>query len=994
LTYATAEHAPKLNVVKVHPYLTRGVGEEALIGLENLPSGTVKRATFRFTLTDCTLADISGLTLWRQPGTDTATVGVESGTSSCTYRQRTLYKQSAASVGAYTMGSSSGTNASFTKINDTEFTVTFGPNTGVIINGPAKDSLWLTLAVKTSINVAATILATVDGNVELSVGNYAVTDDAATVAHKVYPFRDYIGAYYKSDEWHTALPSDAEQRLTNTTEAYVIGDANAVLGDNGEYSLTMGTYATRLLADIKAKRPLYNSKLRIFLVIGKTTEVTAAMTEAKRAAFVKNATAQLVAWGFDGLDIDYEHCASVEQYQNYAATLGDFAIAFFPKRLGLSVAVSAVYRCPPAGALASPDYINDMVYDGGSLNAPYSFMKEHNDALEARNVPLRRRVIGQPMYGNETSVWSQPGWSSVVGWASYTGDDCDAAINPNNSLLQTFTGPTTYRGKVRQCLDWGVGGVMVWGYFCDVDWAHSQSLSRHQAQLLWPRTAYTWATPSTATDGYYLLTTEEDWFWFTENPTHNVRLANEITFTHDPKPIENFSGTLDGNGQKLIFPQQTWIVTYDDSALFRRVSGTIKNLNIDFSGRVISRRDRKIDVGTGSGSAVSLSTKGGAGGKAAVLAAALMNGATLSNVTLTVREGAEIRGQHLAAALASELYCDRGAITVENCTVDFAGQLTTAAVDSLGNAVTMADNSRAGDIGVLLGHINWDGTLTVSIKNNKVLLRPTAKVASVRGQYGAAGGCIGNTNIALAANGPVSGLQLVWFGGASVRSDRTVGTDGRAQQPWIACSRDWEGVAKPALNGGTITAYGTFPWEKTSLWIAGITADTPEVMAPTVSVGASGTPLTTLSPVEAELITSVTLPPATTKVIINSENEANAAYLFTVTPMLQTDGTVSTISVDYAFGISKIAPATVANQPYVVMEMRVQDAAANLAAYANQTRLNVKKDGVLLTAGTEVVEVTDMTGATSGVSTTAGLKYFRVPQAAGSAVYTVEAMRD
>ncbi len=370
--------------------------------------------------------------------------------------------------------------------------------------------------------------------------------------NRVYPFRHRIAAYTKAnvtDIWER----EADLRFPTLTDLYVIESGNAACSVTGDALAINDTFRANFLR-FKELRDKYHPDMRLSIVIAGSPEKSEAVRKAmgaNRAAFVQSCIQAMHDLGADGMDVDFEYCVTDQQHRDFAGFMGALKDAFMAKGKGweLSMAVTPYHNLPKNAALATVDSINVMAYDG-PLNAPYSRMSNFFQNLHSLGVPDRRIVMGQAIYGG---YGIQPGWNSIVDLSDYTGYDCDVATR--NGTRHTFTGPTTYRGKVRQCLEWDLGGIMSWGYYSDVNWNNLQSLGRHQAQVIRPRTAWDWPEPPLV-DGVRELSTEGHWHWFADHAqtVAHARLIADITLTQDPRPIPTFSGTLDGGGHTLTLP--------------------------------------------------------------------------------------------------------------------------------------------------------------------------------------------------------------------------------------------------------------------------------------------------------------------------------------------------------------------------------------------------------------------------------------------------------
>ncbi len=799
--------AEGVTLVRDHAWLVRGVGDEPVLGFRDLPEGKFGSLAVTFTLERCTPADIEAFRVYRLPPNRDNCALTHCGTPGATGAESLCY-----------ISGSDGLDPD----GDGVFTLTFTQDPSVTWDNRAVGgSLWVTVDVREGIATDATLTAVpasdlvVNGMVAQSLGEMAEPAGRAT-PNRVYPFRHRIAAYTKADV--TAIwEREAHLRFPTLTDLYVIANGGADCSVTADALNINATFRANF-ARFRELRDRYHPQMRVSLVIKGSPEASAAVRQAmgaNRAAFVRSCVEAVRSLGADGLDVDFEYCKTEQEHRDFAGFMGALKDAFMAAGEGweLSMAIDPSYRLPRNAALVTADSLNVMAYDG-YLNSPYTRMRDLLQTLRDRGIQDRRVVMGHAIYGGDRATWAHPGWDTVVGLADYTGYDCDTATY--NGTRQTFTGPTSYRGKMRQCLEWDLGGIMSWGYYSDAAWDHPQALGRHQAQVIRPRTAWDWPEPPVE-DGVRLLSTEGHWHWFADHAAAvpHARLTADLTLTQDPRPVPAFAGTLDGAGHTLTLPADTWIVSYDDAALFQTLTGTVRDLTIDFAGRVISRRDRKFDYGTGEGNGLWLSATGAGqpGGNAALLAANLSAPATLEGVRLILREGSEIRGQHEVGALAGSLWAGTGALSVSRCAIDAAGLVQAHGSDSFGRDVTMSAN---GDVGLLVGQCNWDPAAHLTLADNAVTIRPAAAIRSRLGNHRAAGGCIANLALGVCDSLTLTGLSLFWYGGA------LEGPGGYATQPYVASRNHLSTAGAPTLGThGTIAVLGDADFPQTDLWLAG-----------------------------------------------------------------------------------------------------------------------------------------------------------------------------
>ena len=178
------------------------------------------------------------------------------------------------------------------------------------------------------------------------------------------------------------------------------------------------------------------------------TFVSATESEEKRAAFVKAIVDMCEEYGFDGIDMDWEHPrvdgASAGQYE---ATMLALAQELHEKDKVLTSAVLSgatadgnIYYDAAAHSdkvLEAVDWIHVMAYDGGDGERHSSYEFAVDSAVywkDVRGLPAGKVVLGMPFYARPS-------------WAAY-GDILSAV-------------PDTIQEKTRYAVD-NLGGVMIW----------------------------------------------------------------------------------------------------------------------------------------------------------------------------------------------------------------------------------------------------------------------------------------------------------------------------------------------------------------------------------------------------------------------------------------------------------------------------------------------------------------------------------------------------
>ena len=875
-------------VVRAHPWLTRGLPRESLIGIRfwgvsGAWGGGLNTVTFRLRLKNCTRKQLGGIKLWRMDFKNNYGF----------YEPR-----------AIRLDGAQGTLTETQTAEDT-YTFTFKGDGNASEGTPdwfyphvpgrlvESDYIWLTAEIDPAISRDAKIYADVtDSSISIGGCAYQVDNnlkDGTVAPHRVYPYQYRVNAYLTAGSLNQAglgsvLKDNTEARLAGLTDVMV---ATAKVNYHSEdatfrMNLNQDNYGQglRKLTDLRDGTNLsgVNTSLvkaphvRVFLSVDKgprmwrpsdtttnkgesyeTSTLGHAVGDKYRLAFVDHLVALAKEYKLNGVDIDWEYPnlnADGEmlnprdkwgEYGKYGLFLRDLSEAFFNEGLEVAFCVNqSGWAMPTSGDFAaSADFVNSMAYGPWPTFLGNDVMKQGLSVCREWGVPNRRILVGQSIY---SSAHYHFGWSELRGkirrvhsdylarldcdtvWESWTHYNDKGQVNRTGDFIN-FTGPSTYRAKCNRTRIEGYGGVMSWGYYTDSSWGDADllSLGRNQWQAIWPHDF--WQAPEQDTDGCYLLDSEEDWFWFQENPGHDVRLTADITFTHDPLPIASFSRTLDGNGHTLTLPKEVWLCTFGNTALFQTLTGTVKDLTVVLEGRVVTRADREADRNVMGGSVMPSgqfysATQTHAGtvtgeGLAAVLAASLNSPGRLENVTIRIAEGAEVQGAKQAGGVVANVWGNaENWFAMKGVRADIAGTVRTETSNS-GETTFDVSQVCAG------GLVGWAGSPAANgiiLEDCAVMLRDTARIANDTGTGDAAGGVLGNSN-----NGNVHlrGVDVSWRDGARVVAKAPASGNTRTPSPWISCY----GVtnAEPGTHTGTLRVLGqeeaAFEAQWPSFWL-------------------------------------------------------------------------------------------------------------------------------------------------------------------------------
>ena len=219
------------------------------------------------------------------------------------------------------------------------------------------------------------------------------------------------------------------------------------------------------------------SDCKVLLAIGggsyndvplEATFMAATETEEKRAALVKAILEVCDEYGFDGIDMDWEHPrvdgSSSKQYEALMVALAD-ELHQRGKILTSAVLSGAtadgnIYYDAAAHTnkvLEAVDWIHVMAYDGGDgeRHSAYDFAVNSGKYWhETRGLPSQKVVLGVPFY-------ARPSWESYEHILADNADAWKKDMVQYNGMEVWYNGVDTIQKKTQYALD-NLGGIMIW----------------------------------------------------------------------------------------------------------------------------------------------------------------------------------------------------------------------------------------------------------------------------------------------------------------------------------------------------------------------------------------------------------------------------------------------------------------------------------------------------------------------------------------------------
>lgn len=196
--------------------------------------------------------------------------------------------------------------------------------------------------------------------------------------------------------------------------------------------------------------------------------MAATETPEKRKLFADNIIAMCKSYGFDGVDMDWEHPrVDSDSSVRYEELMLDLAQRLHEEGLLLTSAVLSgatadgnIYYDAAAhtnAVLGAVDWINVMAYDGGDGERHSSYEFAINSAAywkDTRGMEASRIVLGVPFY-------SRPGWMSYDAVLTADENAWEKDMTNANGMEVWYNGIPTIQKKTVYAAE-ELGGIMVW----------------------------------------------------------------------------------------------------------------------------------------------------------------------------------------------------------------------------------------------------------------------------------------------------------------------------------------------------------------------------------------------------------------------------------------------------------------------------------------------------------------------------------------------------
>ena len=252
--------------------------------------------------------------------------------------------------------------------------------------------------------------------------------------------------------WAGSVTAVQYTKLTHINYAFVLPRANGTLG-----AVDNPGKLTSLVALGHA------NGVKVLVSIGGWNDgndsafETLAASPTGRAAFVNSVLGLVASYHLDGIDIDWEYPDPGTSGDHFRLLMTQLSGALHSRgKLLTAAVVSGGYTAlgvQPA-VFGIVDFLNIMLYDGGSPHANYSWTIDNVTAWKSRGLPAAKAVVGVPFY-------SRPNYYSYAQLVARDPANANRDCAGVNGVQECYNGLPTIRRKTQWAMT-NAGGIMNW----------------------------------------------------------------------------------------------------------------------------------------------------------------------------------------------------------------------------------------------------------------------------------------------------------------------------------------------------------------------------------------------------------------------------------------------------------------------------------------------------------------------------------------------------
>jgi GH18 family chitinase len=176
-----------------------------------------------------------------------------------------------------------------------------------------------------------------------------------------------------------------------------------------------------------------------------------------RTTFVDSVVNFVNQYGLDGVDIDWEYPDPGASANNYTLLMQQLSNAMHSRgKLLTAAVVSGGYTADgvqPA-VFGYVDFLNIMLYDGGTPHANYDWAISNAQAWKSRGLPASKTVLGVPFY-------SRPGYYTYTQLVAMDPANANRDCTTVSGAQQCYNGIPTIKRKTQWAMA-NAGGMMNW----------------------------------------------------------------------------------------------------------------------------------------------------------------------------------------------------------------------------------------------------------------------------------------------------------------------------------------------------------------------------------------------------------------------------------------------------------------------------------------------------------------------------------------------------
>lgn len=194
--------------------------------------------------------------------------------------------------------------------------------------------------------------------------------------------------------------------------------------------------------------------------------------------FFSNLRSFLLDFPVDGIDLNWEHPNSYDQWKSYELFISQLRSNFPSITITMSFSPNQIVIFQHLDLLSNVDMAHAMVYDGRGEHSTIDMAKQFISQWKTAGLPPSKVNLGVPFYGRDVNTFQAKTYDEIIK------ENPDIAENIDNVGSFYMNSQSTISEKLQLANDENLNGLMIWELGQDTSFDDPRSLLRTIRSIL------------------------------------------------------------------------------------------------------------------------------------------------------------------------------------------------------------------------------------------------------------------------------------------------------------------------------------------------------------------------------------------------------------------------------------------------------------------------------------------------------------------------------